>query len=278
MDGSQLSQQQAIGAVSNGTFDVALGAFTITSERSASVRFLHQFYGGGQRILTLNPDAVASNAWFFMVPLATPLWLVWLAAIVVVAHMLWLMEWDTPTFKQEDALGRLQRKPYSAALLDALTVATSVLYFTHEAPRGKHSRWFIAVWEYIVLILISAYTANMTSFITNSSAAESVIQTEAALYLEDSQVITIPGTVSADILDSAQIECAAPDACLELLYDSLNASRNASGEPVYNAFVYDDLNVEFWARSSRDCSLITGDAPIRWTRVPASVSERLEVW
>jgi len=239
--------------------------------------------------LTLNPSFVASNAWFFMVPFSVPLWLVWACAIVVVAHMLWIMEWDTPTFKFEDPQsdGRLVRKPYSAALLDAMVCASSVLFYTHEPPRGKHSRWFIAVWEYIVLILISAYTANMTSFITNSSAAESVISTEAALYLENSKVITVPGTVSADILDAAQIDytpCASPELCLDLLYDSLNASLNGSE---YNAFVYDDVNVEFWARTSKDCALISGGAPfnsfsaaiaLRYDYIPSSVLVAMDLF
>ena len=56
---------------------------------------------------------------------ATPLWLVWLAAIVV-AHTLWIIE-------EEDAFGRLQRKPNFAAML---TTTTSVLYFTHEPLYG----------------------------------------------------------------------------------------------------------------------------------------------
>ena len=71
---------------------------------------------------------VASNAWFFMMFFAKPLWLVWLAAIVV-GHTLWIIE-------EEDAFGRLQRKPYFAAMLDALTIATSVQYFTHEPLCG----------------------------------------------------------------------------------------------------------------------------------------------
>ena len=290
-DGYYYSQQEAIELVTNGTYDVALGAFTITSSRSAQVRFLHQFYGGGQRILTFNPSIIDSNAWFFLIPFKNELWYTWLVAIIVVAHLLWIMEWDTPTFKQyDDATGRLKHMSYNASILEALTISTSVLYFTHEPPRGKHSRWFIAVWEYIVLILISAYTANMTSFITNSSAAESVVDQESDLYLAQTQVITVPDTASADILEAANITytpCDTPDICLDLMYTSLNASFNDSLDTIlYNAFVYDDINIEYWARTSTQCSLITGGSsfnsfsaaiPVRYNYIPDDILNALDL-
>ena len=140
-NGESYTQQQSIELVSNGTYDVALGAFTITSSRSAQVRFIHQFYGGGQRILTFDPNVVNSNNWFFLVPFSNQLGYAWGVCIVVVAHLLWIMEWDTPTFKERDeTTGRLKRMSYQAALLEALTISASVLYYTHEPPRGKHSR------------------------------------------------------------------------------------------------------------------------------------------
>eukprot|EP01083_Nonionella_stella_P108554 315828_1 len=272
-DGSQYTPQEALDLVQNGSYDVALGAFTITSDRSSRVRFLHQFYGGGQRILTFDPTVENANAWFFLAPLSYRMWQVWGCAIVIVAHLLWIMEWDTPTFKELDEnTGRMKRMSYQDAILDALTISTSVLFFTHEAPRGKHSRWFIAVWEYIVLILVSAYTANMVSFITNSSAVEGVIDDEASLYLESASVITVPNTASADILEAGNITytpCDTPYDCLQMMYATLNHS-----DAYYNAFVYDDLNVEYWARTSDGCRLITSGSP--FNSFSAAIATRYE--
>jgi len=291
-DGDELSQDEVISALEAGDYDVALGAFTITAARTEQVQFLHQFYGGGIRIMTIDPNIVNPNSWFFLIPFTTRLWIIWLGAIVIVAHLIYLMEWDTPTFQRADEnSGRLKRMTYYESILDALVMSTSVLFFSHEPPRGKHSRWFIAIWEWIVLVLISAYTANMTSFITNSSAAEAVIDSESSLYLETTNVITVPNTASANILEAANISytaCDTPDMCLEWMYEAIstNSTLNLTDDDKYNAFVYDDVNIEYWARTSTECSFITAGnpfnsfsaaIPVRYNYIPDDIISNLNL-
>ena len=273
-----LGANDAINLVANGTYDAALGAFTITDERAALVHFIQQFHGGGLKILSKKPDEV-STSWMFLRPFGFSLWLACFLTIVFVAVMIWGLEWDTDTFLDDDG-NRLQ---FHAVFIEAVTISSSVLFYTHEPPKGIHTRVFVLVFQYVILIWIAAYTANMASFLTLSSDPEPEVVAFIDLYKETSRVATVRNGYSEQVLNTKSVEiyklCDTTQECLDFVYES-------PGDDINNVFVYDDDNIDFWAQTSDNCKLVApGDPfnsvsfafPTTYNVIPESILSALNV-
>eukprot|EP01083_Nonionella_stella_P027288 75125_1 len=275
-----LSANDVIELVSAGEYDVALGAFTITNERTNLVNFIQQFHGGGLKILSKKPGVI-STSWMFLKPFDWSLWLASALTIVFVAGVIYILEWDTDTFYDED-----ERMSLTASFVEAVTISSSVLFYTHEPPKGIHTRVFVLVFQYMILVWIAAYTANMASFLTKSEQAEPQVVAFNDLYAETTRVSTLRGGYSHQVLltKSVTIEfvCNTTDECVEFV-----RADNTDNE-TSNVFVFDDVNVDYWAQSSDayGCDLVApGDVfnsvsfafPTTYNLIPQGILSQLNV-
>lgn len=300
-----ITADDAIDLIADGTYDVAMGAYTITAERAEQVSFIHQFHGGGQSILTLRPSE-EDVSWMFLKPFHWTLWLAWCVAVVVIAHIIWILEYDTPTFRlvDEDQSSefsgqsrKLRRMTYSEFLLEGLTISFSSVFYTHEPPRGKHTRVFLLGWQFVILVLVAAYTANMASFLTISGYADSISSDFHDLFDENTCVATVSGGYNALVLEAENvtfIECETAAECVEMLLeeeeedDDSNSSISNNGDCTPNAFVFDDVIVEYYSniRHSGDCKLATSGNvfnsfvsafPTRYNYIPNDVLDEMDI-
>lgn len=274
-----LSAEEAIALIADGKYDVALGAFTVTESRSSIVNFIQQFHGGGLKILSKRPDSV-SNSWMFLRPFGFSLWFASFLTIIFVAGWIYILEWDTDTFEDEKTGEKLS---FMASFVESVTISSSVLFYTHEPPKGIHTRVFVLVFQYIILVWIAAYTANMASFLTKSSDPEPEVTEFIHLYHEDTRVATVRDGYSEQVMNTKSVDiwklCNTTDECLEFVYDSPDNDTE-------NVFVYDDDNIDYWAQTSQSCSLVApGDSfnsvsfafPTTYNVIPDAILSELNI-
>ncbi|XP_076942254.1 glutamate receptor 1.2-like [Bidens hawaiensis] len=143
--------------VHEGEFDAAIGDISIIANRSRYVDFTLPYTDLGVATLTLNADATAS-LWIFMKPLSSDLWLVSACFFILLGFVIWILEHET----NEEFQGSLGRQVGTA-----LWFAFSTLVYAHRQKLESNlSRFVVTVWLFVVLVLVSSYTATLSSLLT----------------------------------------------------------------------------------------------------------------
>ncbi|KAD4584316.1 hypothetical protein E3N88_21917 [Mikania micrantha] len=141
--------------VSLGEFDAAIGDITITSNRSLYVDFTLPYTDLGLATLTRNADA---SMWIFMKPLSSDLWIVSGCFFILVGFVIWILEHGT----NDDFQGSLVQQ-----IGTILWFAFSTLVYAHRQKLENNlSRFVVTVWLFVVLVLVSSYTATLSSLLT----------------------------------------------------------------------------------------------------------------
>jgi len=276
-----LTAGDVIDLVEAGDYDVALGAFTITESRTNQVNFIHQFSGGGLKILSKKPPA-ENLSWMFLKPFDWTLWLACFLTIVFAALMVFVLEWDQPTFKDEESDG--DWLPAAMIFIESVTISSSVLFGNHEPPKGIHTRVFVLVFQFVMLVWIAAYTANMASFLTKSADPEPEIVNFENLYVEAARVAVVRNGYSAGVMETRSVDvykyCNSTQECLDFVWSE------PDDDAYTNVFVFDSENIDFWARTSWDCQLVApGDAfnsisfafPTTFDLIPDAILAQLNI-
>ncbi|XP_023642372.1 glutamate receptor 1.2 isoform X2 [Capsella rubella] len=135
-------------------YDAAVGDITITSNRSTYVDFTLPFTEMGLGIIA----AKERSMWVFFEPLTPDLWITSAAFFVLTGIIVWLIE-------------RPENKEFQGSWSEQIGVVLwfgfSTLVYAHR-ERLKHnlSRFVVTVWVFVVLILVTSYTATLTSMMT----------------------------------------------------------------------------------------------------------------
>ncbi|KAL1538009.1 glutamate receptor 2.7-like [Salvia divinorum] len=138
--------------------DVVVGDVTITEERSELADFTIPYTESGiAMVVRIEPDD-KKNAWIFMQPLTGGLWITIGAFFVFTGVVVWILEhrineeFQGPRHKQ---IGMI------------FWFSFSTLVFAHkEKVSSNLTRFVLIVWVFVVLVLTSSYTANLTSMLT----------------------------------------------------------------------------------------------------------------
>ncbi|CAE6070320.1 unnamed protein product [Arabidopsis arenosa] len=135
-------------------YDVAVGDITITSNRSTYVDFTLPFTEMGLGIVA----AKERSMWVFFQPLTPDLWITSAAFFVLTGIIVWLIERPENTEFQGS---------WSQQIGIVFWFGFSTLVYAHR-ERLKHnlSRFVVTVWVFAVLILVTSYTATLTSMMT----------------------------------------------------------------------------------------------------------------
>ncbi|KAL8253098.1 hypothetical protein R6Q59_036791 [Mikania micrantha] len=138
-----------------GNLDAAIGDITITSNRSLYVDFTLPYTDLGLATLTRNADA---SMWIFMKPLSSDLWIVSGCFFILMGFVIWILEHGT----NDEFQGSLIQQ-----IGTTLWFAFSTVVFAHRQKLESNlSRFVITVWLFVVLVLVSSYTATLSSLLT----------------------------------------------------------------------------------------------------------------
>ncbi|KAK3435464.1 hypothetical protein EUGRSUZ_C00162 [Eucalyptus grandis] len=139
-------------------YDVAVGDITITGNRSSYVDFTMPFTETGVVMIVPIETSRSTNTWTFLQPLTVDLWLVIGAFFVFTGCVVWTIEHgDNNEFKG----------PLAQQIGMVMWYSFSTLFFAQrEKLISNSSKVVVIVWLFVVLILTSSYTANLSSMLT----------------------------------------------------------------------------------------------------------------
>lgn len=131
---------------------------TIRANRSLYVDFTLPYTESGVSMLVPIKDKRQKSAWTFLEPLTTDLWLGSGAFFVFTGFVVWFLEHRI----NDEFRGSPARQ-----LGTIFYFSFSTLVFAHrEKVASNLTRVVVIIWVFVVLILQSSYTANLTSMLT----------------------------------------------------------------------------------------------------------------
>ncbi|WOK94370.1 glutamate receptor 2.8-like [Canna indica] len=147
-------------------YDAVVGDVTITANRSNFVDFTLPYTVSGVSMVVPLRDQHSKNAWIFLKPLTSDLWLVSAAFFIFTGSVVWILEHRRNTEFQGTAGQQMGTVFY---------FSFSTLVFSHrENLVSNLSRVVVIIWVFVVLILQSSYIASLTSMLTVQQFAPTV--------------------------------------------------------------------------------------------------------
>ena len=225
--------EKIIPALVAGEIDVAATAYGITERREGKVDFTVPYYFSSFGIATAKPKGI--HAWMtylkdvFSFSLFKPV--LFLTAILIFVSMLfWLCERRKD---REEKRLRFFKGIGNAFLLSSETMTT--VGYGQNVPRSKKGRILACVWMFVSVILLTSFTASVTSSLTT-------IQLRKTLYdLEDLHHIRVgclaPPSRSALYLESQGIK--------HQSFDTVHAALKALSRRKLDAVVYDFSTLQY---------------------------------
>ncbi len=152
-----------LGSLETGKAEVAIAAITITSEREKHADFSHPFFESGLRIMVRGDDggSVGDLVASILSPALMKVFGFLIVLILIAAHFLWFFE----RRRNPEMFPKEYFKGIWEAIWWAAVTATTVGY-GDRTPRGAPGRIVALVWMFSGIILISFFTASVTSALT----------------------------------------------------------------------------------------------------------------
>lgn len=149
-------------AVRNGKADIAVAGLTVTQKREQTIDFTHPFFETGLQILvTQSPNSAIAN---FMAFIYSPALLNLIGVLflgVISAHLLWLFE----RHHNPDMFPKKYWRGIWESFWWAAVTLTTVGY-GDKTPQTVGGRMVGLVWMFTSIILVSYFTAAVTSTLT----------------------------------------------------------------------------------------------------------------
>ncbi|KAI5062617.1 hypothetical protein GOP47_0023156 [Adiantum capillus-veneris] len=139
-------------------YDAVVGDVTITTKRMEKVDFSQPYTESGLVVVVPLKNVHSSNPWAFLQPFTARMWFVTLAFFIFTGLVIWMLEhkWN------KDFRGRPKKQ-----VVTVLWFTFSTLFFAQrEKTRSTCGKLVIIIWLFVVLIITSSYTANLTSILT----------------------------------------------------------------------------------------------------------------
>ncbi|CAL5412311.1 unnamed protein product [Camellia sinensis] len=139
------------------TYDAIVGDTTILADRFELVRFTQSFLSSGLPMIVLvkTEEAKAST---FIKPFTIEMWIVTALLMIYTMFVVWFLEHQSnPEF----------RGPWKTQLSTTMWFTFSSLFFSHrEKIYSNYTRVVVVMWLFVVFVVTSSYTANLTSLLT----------------------------------------------------------------------------------------------------------------
>ncbi|KAL6203074.1 hypothetical protein ACLB2K_026778 [Fragaria x ananassa] len=155
--------------VNDKTYDAIVGDITVLVERIDKVEFTQPYLESGLTMIV--PDISAEEeTWMFMKPFTWQMWVVTGVILIYTTLIVWFLE--VPS--SPDLKGSLKSQ-----IAFATWFTFSSLFFAHrEKVYSNLTRIVFIVWLFVVLILSSSYTANLSSMLTIQRLSSNVTDIE----------------------------------------------------------------------------------------------------
>ncbi|XP_068321880.1 glutamate receptor 2.7-like [Pyrus communis] len=137
-------------------YDAVVGDITVLADRLDKVEFTQPYMESGLSMIV--PAEPKKSTWMFMKPFTWQMWVVTGSILIYTVFIVWFLE-------------RPSNPEFGGPLKNQIGTATwftfSSLFFAHkEKIYSNLTRVVVVVWLFVVLILTSSYTANLTSMLT----------------------------------------------------------------------------------------------------------------
>ncbi len=213
-----------IDGVATGRFDAGVAALTITAAREEVLDFTHPFYVAG---LGIAVRAEGGAGWWAVArALVSPQLLKVLALLfgllLVIGLLMWFFERRrNPQFEEAPGQGIASGFWWSA-------VTMTTVGYGDKAPVTLGGRVVALVWMFVAIIIISSFTAAITSALTVSQLDTAV---QGPDDLPSVRVGALPASTSAAYLDGERLSFRA--------FGTAEAGLQALANNEIDAFVYD---------------------------------------
>jgi len=218
--------------VEDGTFDVGIGAISVTLEREQKVDFTHPFYQGGLAMM-VRADNAEQSYWEAiknsMTSTRLTIILGFLLLIVVSGHLIWLAERGKDAFNDNYIPGVLE------GMYWAIVTASTVGY-GDKAPVRWGGRLLAGIVIIISLPMFAVFTAELASAIT-VQAVTSKIQTPQDL--KGHAVAVVNGTTSDTYASSQHLAT--------IGWDNVEQAIESLTDGKVEAVIYDAPTLRYYA-------------------------------
>lgn len=177
-------------AVARGEVDVGIGAITATAEREQRMDFAHPLYSSG---LGIAVRSETSAGWLaVMRALVSPAFLKVIGLLALLLGIIGLLAWALEHKKNPEQFGGTRGEGLFSGFWWAMVTMTTVGY-GDIAPRTVGGRLLGLVWMLAALIIVSFFTASITSALTVGQLSNRV---RSADDLASMKVATLPDSTS----------------------------------------------------------------------------------
>ncbi|MBA0848200.1 hypothetical protein Goshw_029625, partial [Gossypium schwendimanii] len=152
------SYNDLVDQVFYGIYDGVVGDITIVANRSLYVDYTLPYTESGVSLLVPVRDNNKKNAWVFLQPLTSDLWVTSGCFFVFIGFVVWVLEHRI----NEDFRG-----PPAHQVGTSFWFSFSTMVFAHrEKVVSNLGRFVVIIWCFVVLVLTQSYTASLTSLLT----------------------------------------------------------------------------------------------------------------
>ncbi|XP_078428694.1 glutamate receptor 2.8-like [Wolffia australiana] len=142
-------------------FDVVVGDVTILANRSKIVDFTLPFMASGLRIIVRVKTPLAAEEWIFMKAFNKDLWFTIPVFFLFTGFVVWTIEHRVNTAFRGPPLEQLGTTLYF--------IFSTVVFSHREVLVSNLTRLVVIVWVFVVLIVQSSFTANLSSLLTEKT-------------------------------------------------------------------------------------------------------------
>ncbi|GLJ11341.1 hypothetical protein SUGI_0153040 [Cryptomeria japonica] len=139
-------------------YDAAIGDIAITPSRLRIVDFTQPYVASGLVFVVCMKGYSSAEIWSFMKPFTPAMWFTMLAFIIFTGLVVWMLEHRN----NKDFQGKLKKQ-----IATAVWFIFSTLFFSQsERVKSTLGRIVVLIWLFVILIVASSYTANLTFLLT----------------------------------------------------------------------------------------------------------------
>ena len=221
----ELDLQGLMTGVADGSLDAAVAALTITSEREERFDFTHPFYSSG---LGIAVNGQKSSPWYIVIrKFLSSAFLKVVATLALVLLGVGALVWWFERKRNPAQFGRGTARGIGSGFWWSAVTMTTVGY-GDKAPVTPAGRLVALIWMFVSIIVISTFTAAITSSLTVSKLGSAV---QGAQDLINVRVGSTPDTTSAAYLAEARVSFER--------FSSVEEGLKALALGRVDAFVYD---------------------------------------
>ncbi|KAF6021621.1 hypothetical protein EB796_020082 [Bugula neritina] len=240
--------------IMDGRADMVAASFSILSGRAEVIDFTAPYYYSGYTMMASTNETHKNNFFLFLTPFHSVVWTSFLAMATIVACLLAFFEWMSI-----DGMNRLRVKDArSYTLASSMKTTISLMCgnnLSSKEPQSWVAKWMQNVWGFFGIIFLSAYTANLTSFLADGLSKLVVSG------LHDNALLDLKMAAPSDSAAETFVKKVRPELYDQMIQhhvtDTVEGTQQIKNGEI-DVFIHDKAIIEYVTRHENfDCSLYT---------------------